>query len=165
MNIASTITAPAPNAEGSTQDGGIRAASLELKRVLRNSERDDGHTKEPTQPSKRQRPPDEVEAGVRAERVVVKPSVALRAALAVVDVPQTTGSETAVSKPKRCRHRGNEGTRDDPVCRRCGRKKISDAIAVGKHGNRCKKTSAAFCTVESSFRIAGYPLAGCGAMS
>ena len=38
--------------------------------------------------------------------------------------------------------------------------RASDVIAVGKHGNRCKKTSAAFCTVESSFHIAAYPLAG-----
>ena len=162
LNIASTIAAPAPIAEGATQDASIRDANLVLRGLLRNSERDDGHKKDPTLPSKRPRPSDEAEAGirVRAERVVVKSNVALRAALPIVNVTQSTGSETAESKPKRCRHRGNEGTRDDPVCRRCGRKKVSDAIAVGKHGNRCTKTSASFCTVDPSLRIAGYPLAG-----
>ena len=46
------------------------------------------------------------------------------------------------------------------VCKRCGRRKVSDGEAKGKHGCRVKKTSKAYCKVAEEMYLPGYPKAG-----
>ena len=58
------------------------------------------------------------------------------------------------------RDRKKEGSHKDPLCCRCGRRKTSDPVAKGKHGNRVTKTSAAFCTVAAEMYLPGYPKQG-----
>lgn len=54
----------------------------------------------------------------------------------------------------------SSNTRSDPRCRRCGRLKQSDPVAKGKHANRKRKTTAAFCRVDPSDYLPGYPKGG-----
>jgi hypothetical protein len=56
--------------------------------------------------------------------------------------------------------RKNQGTKKDPTCKRCGRRKVSDGQAKGKHGCRVKKTSKAYCKVAEEMYLPGYPKAG-----
>ena len=55
------------------------------------------------------------------------------------------------------RQRVTEGTKKDPLCKRCGRRKNSDRIAAGKHGHRVKRNTARFCRVSPDDYETGYP--------
>ena len=54
----------------------------------------------------------------------------------------------------------DSGTRKDPTCKRCGRRKVTDAIAMEKHGNRVSKDSVAYCRVNEEMYLPGYPKQG-----
>ena len=73
---------------------------------------------------------------------------------------KTGGTRNSSRPAARPRRSDTEGSRKDPVCKRCGLRKNSNPIAKGKHSHRCKKNTEGYCRVDKKHWLEGYPLLG-----
>ena len=164
LNIAATIAAvvPAAGDEGEAfHTSTLRDESAVLRGALRDSSArgHGGEQQEPAAPSSITRSPSSKRkkapsSDPRNPRVIVPMAAARRASF------KTGGTRNSSRPAARPRRSATEGSRKDPVCKRCGLRKNSNPIAKGKHSHRCKKNTEGYCRVDKKHWLEGYPLLG-----
>ena len=140
----------------------LRDESAVLRGALRDSSArgHGGEQQEPAAPSSITRSPSSKRkkapsSDPRNPRVIVPMAAARRASF------KTGGTRNSSRPAARPRRSDTEGSRKDPVCKRCGlRKNSNNPIAKGKHSWVCKKDTEGYCRVDKKHWLEGYPLLG-----